>query len=115
VNQKVLIKAELLEYYDVSGCYIIRPWAYFIWEQIKDKLDAEIKKLGVQNSYFPIFVSKAALHREQTHITDFAPEVIVIDQLNVILTVIDVFARLGRMGNKKWHNRSCTADCNSTN
>ncbi len=71
----MITKAELIEYYDVSGCYILRPWAYFIWEQIKDQFDAEIKKLGVQNCYFPVFVSKAALEREKTHIEDFAPEV----------------------------------------
>ena len=35
----------------------------------------EIKKLGVENVYFPIFVSKSALEREKTHIEDFAPEV----------------------------------------
>ena len=37
--------------------------------------DAEIKKMGVDNAYFPIFVSHAALEREKTHIADFAPEV----------------------------------------
>ena len=65
----------MIEYYDVSGCYILRPWSYFIWEQIKDFFDKEIRKLGVQNCYFPIFVSKAALEREKDHIADFAPEV----------------------------------------
>ena len=54
---QVLTKAEMMEYYDVSGCYILRPWSYTIWEAIKDFFDAEIKKLGVQNCYFPIFVS----------------------------------------------------------
>lgn len=49
----------------VSGCYILRPWSYCIWEAIKDFFDPEIKKLGVENSYFPIFVSKAALEREK--------------------------------------------------
>ena len=44
---QVLTKAEMLEYYDVSGCYILRPWSFTIWEAIKDFLDAEIKKLGV--------------------------------------------------------------------
>jgi prolyl-tRNA synthetase len=53
----------------------LRPWSYFIWEQIKSFFDAEIRKLGVQNCYFPLFVSKAALEREKTHIADFAPEV----------------------------------------
>ena len=38
-------------------------------------LDTEIKKLGVENAYFPIFVSQAALEREKDHIEDFAPEV----------------------------------------
>ena len=42
---------------------------------IVDFFDGEIKKLGVKNVYFPIFVSKAALEREKTHISDFAPEV----------------------------------------
>lgn len=42
-----------------------------------DFFDAEIKKLGVENVYFPMFVSQAALEKEKTHIADFAPEVIV--------------------------------------
>ena len=31
--------------------------------------------MGVNNCYFPIFVSKSALEREKDHIADFAPEV----------------------------------------
>ncbi|XP_031784893.1 bifunctional glutamate/proline--tRNA ligase [Nasonia vitripennis] len=72
---QVITKGEMIEYYDVSGCYILRPWSYSIWDVIKDFFDAEIKKLGVKNCYFPIFVSKAVLEREKTHIADFAPEV----------------------------------------
>ncbi|XP_030355908.1 bifunctional glutamate/proline--tRNA ligase isoform X3 [Strigops habroptila] len=72
---QVITKAEMIEYYDVSGCYVLRPWAYAIWEAIKNFFDAEIKKLGVENCYFPIFVSQAALEKEKTHIADFAPEV----------------------------------------
>jgi len=33
------------------------------------------KKLGVQNAYFPLFVSHKALNREASHIEGFAPEV----------------------------------------
>ena len=40
--------------------------------------DKGIKKLGVENVYFPIFVSQAALEREKEHIADFAPEVFTI-------------------------------------
>ena len=139
----------MIEYYDVSGCYILRPWSYAIWERIRgtalrkqelfflqqtverlitctqilgyvtlsfffflpaivailtercnyndycsfdqkfsqnrctnlhlffsDFFDSEIKKLGVENVYFPMFVSQSALEKEKTHIADFAPEVL---------------------------------------
>lgn len=32
---QVITRAELIEYYDVSGCYILRPWSYSIWDKIK--------------------------------------------------------------------------------
>ncbi|XP_071834022.1 bifunctional glutamate/proline--tRNA ligase-like [Apostichopus japonicus] len=72
---QVIIKSEMIEYYDVSGCYVLRPWSFSIWEKITAFFDAEIKKLGVENCYFPMFVSASALEREKTHIADFAPEV----------------------------------------
>ena len=37
--------------------------------------DGLIKSIGVENVYFPMFVSRAALEREKEHIADFAPEV----------------------------------------
>ncbi|XP_062303680.1 bifunctional glutamate/proline--tRNA ligase isoform X4 [Osmerus eperlanus] len=72
---QVITKAEMIEYYDVSGCYVLRPWSFSIWEAIKEFFDREIKKLGVENCYFPMFVSQAALEKEKSHIEDFAPEV----------------------------------------
>ncbi|XP_075875813.1 bifunctional glutamate/proline--tRNA ligase isoform X2 [Nelusetta ayraudi] len=72
---QVITKAEMIEYYDVSGCYVLRPWSFAIWEAIKEFFDREIKKLGVENCYFPMFVSQAALEKEKSHIEDFAPEV----------------------------------------
>lgn len=70
-----ITKAEMIEYYDISGCYILRPWSYSIWEEIQRFFDAEIKKLGVQNAYFPLLVSEKALTAEKDHIEGFAPEV----------------------------------------
>ena len=61
---EVITKAEMIDYSDISGCYILRPWSYFIWEQIETWFDKEIKKEGVKNTYFPIFVSRSALERE---------------------------------------------------
>ncbi|XP_030371393.1 bifunctional glutamate/proline--tRNA ligase [Scaptodrosophila lebanonensis] len=72
---QVITKGELIEYYDVSGCYILRHWSFAIWKFIKNWFDAEITRMGVRECYFPIFVSKAALEKEKTHIADFAPEV----------------------------------------
>ena len=31
----VLLKADMLDYYNVSGCYILKPWSYSIWEIIQ--------------------------------------------------------------------------------
>jgi len=73
--REVITKAELIDYYDISGCYILRPRSYHIWEQIQDFLDVRFKALGVQNCYFPMFVTKQALNREANHIEGFSPEV----------------------------------------
>jgi hypothetical protein len=71
----LVTKAELIEYSDISGCYILRPWAFSIWEATKDFLDTHIKQIGVENCYFPLFVSERALTSEKEHVEGFAPEV----------------------------------------
>jgi hypothetical protein len=71
----LVVRGEMIEYYDVSGCYILRPWSYAIWESIKDFFDKEIKKMGIENTYFPLFVSEKALTKEKNHVEGFAPEV----------------------------------------
>jgi prolyl-tRNA synthetase len=73
--QQVITKSELIEYYEISGCYILRPLAYYIWESITNFLDPRFKKQGVSNCYFPMFVSEAALSKEKDHVEGFAPEV----------------------------------------
>ncbi|KAI8988224.1 hypothetical protein BDF20DRAFT_813883 [Mycotypha africana] len=73
--QQVLTKSEMLEYYDVSGCYILRPLAYNIWKEITNFFDEAITEMGVEDTYFPMFVSNRVLQREKDHIEGFAPEV----------------------------------------
>ena len=72
---QVITLSEMIDYSDISGCYVLRPWSYFIWEQIMSFFDAKIKELGVKNTYFPMFVSERALATEKDHIEGFAPEV----------------------------------------
>ena len=72
---QVITLSEMIDYSDISGCYILRPWSYFIWEAIQRWFDDQIKELGVQNTYFPLFVSQRALETEKEHVAGFAPEV----------------------------------------
>ena len=72
---QVITKSELIEYYDISGCYILRPSSFYIWEQIQQFTDKLFKQIGVQNVYFPMFVTEAALNKEKNHVEGFTPEV----------------------------------------
>ena len=73
--QQVITKSEMIDYYEISGCYILRPWSYQMWEFITAFFDQKIKEDNVENAYFPLFVSKAALEKEKDHIEGFSPEV----------------------------------------
>ncbi|KAG7344036.1 prolyl-tRNA synthetase [Nitzschia inconspicua] len=71
----VIVLSEMISYYDISGCYILRPWSYKIWELMQQWFNEEILKLGVDNCYFPLFVSQDRLEKEKDHVEGFAPEV----------------------------------------
>src|SRR3989344_3953778 len=72
---QVIQKAELIEYSPVSGCYILRPNAYYIWEKVQQYFDQLIKQDGVKNVYFPLFIPESLLMKEKNHVEGFAPEV----------------------------------------
>ena len=71
----VIVLSEMIAYYDISGCYILRPWSYKMWDIIQNWFNIEIEKLDVENSYFPLFVSQDRLEKEKDHVEGFAPEV----------------------------------------
>ena len=72
---EVLVKSGMIDYSDVKGCYIMRPGSYAIWEFVRKFIDKEIKKEDVENCYFPLFVTKSALCKEEDHLEGFSPEV----------------------------------------
>ncbi len=72
---QVILKAELADYSPVSGCMVFRPSGYAIWENIQKATDAEFKKAGISNTYFPIFIPERLLKKEAEHVQGFAPEV----------------------------------------
>lgn len=73
---EVVMKTELLDYYQVSGCYIMLPFSYEMWEMIQACLDKKIKSIGVKNVYFPLLIPETYLNKESNHIQGFTPEVI---------------------------------------
>lgn len=72
---QLMLKAELADYTDVSGCIVYRPGSYGIWENVKLAVDKEFKPLGIKNSYFPIFIPEKFLNKEKEHVEGFSPEV----------------------------------------
>lgn len=66
--QQILSKGAFISYYDISGCYILEPASYAIWETIKDFFDKKIKAIGVRNCYYPVFISQDNLQKEKDHI-----------------------------------------------
>lgn len=73
--QEVIQKSELMDYSQVSGCMIFRPFSYSIWEKIKREVDKRFKTLGIENAYFPIFIPESLLEKEGEHFEGFTPEV----------------------------------------
>lgn len=73
--QDIILKSELADYSSVSGCIVMRPRSYAIWEKVQQTVDKEFKKIGVQNSYFPLFIPESLLSREEEHVEGFTPEV----------------------------------------
>ncbi len=72
---ELMIKADLADYTEVSGCIVFKPSSYEIWERIKHLVDLEFSKLGIRNCYFPLFIPEKYLNKEKEHVEGFSPEV----------------------------------------
>ena len=72
---QLIQKADLADYTSVSGCIAFKPRAYAVWEKIRDLVDVQFKKIGIQNAYFPLFIPEKLLQQEADHVEHFAPEV----------------------------------------
>ena len=66
----VVMLAELADYGPAKGTMIFRPAGYRIWELIQQAMDREIKKSGVENAYFPLFIPESLMHKEREHVED---------------------------------------------
>ncbi|MEM3127264.1 MAG: proline--tRNA ligase [Candidatus Woesearchaeota archaeon] len=71
----IITKADLIEYTDISGCYVFKPRSYSIWETVQKHMDLEFKKRKVKNAYFPLFIPEKMFAKEAEHVEGFTPEV----------------------------------------
>ncbi len=74
----VVLKAELADYSPVKGSMVIRPYGFALWESIQKFMDVLIKKRGVKNAYFPLFIPESYLRKEKEHVEGFSPQVAVV-------------------------------------
>src|SRR5438128_1462617 len=66
--------AELAENSAVRGCMVIKPHGYAIWERMQRALDRMFKDTGHVNAYFPLFIPKSFLAKEEEMAEGFAKE-----------------------------------------
>lgn len=71
-------RSGLAENSAVRGCMVIKPYGYAIWEKMQRALDDMFKATGHVNAYFPLFVPKSFLEKEEEHATGFAKECAVV-------------------------------------
>ncbi len=72
---EVVVKAELADYSPIKGCMVVRPNAYAMWQHLQEYFNPVIKKHGVKNCYFPMFIPESFFNKEAKHAEGFAPEV----------------------------------------
>jgi len=71
----VILKTDMVDYSDVRGCMVIKPYGYGVWELIQAEMDRRFKETGHVNAYFPLFIPESLLMKEAEHVEGFAPEV----------------------------------------
>jgi prolyl-tRNA synthetase len=72
---QLMLKSGFMDYSEVSGCMIFRPPCYAIWENLVRVCDEMLKRFGVENCYFPLFIPEKLLAKEAEHVEGFSPEV----------------------------------------
>ncbi|MDQ3131148.1 MAG: proline--tRNA ligase [Acidobacteriota bacterium] len=75
---EIVKRADLAENSAVRGCMVIKPYGFSIWEKMQRALDDMFKATGHQNAYFPLFVPKSFLEKEEEHAEGFAKECAVV-------------------------------------
>jgi hypothetical protein len=63
----VIVLSEMISYYDISGCYILRPWSYKIWDLIQQWFNEKVSDSSL-SLVMSCFVIDCCSIFTQTHI-----------------------------------------------
>src|SRR4051812_46305149 len=74
----IVVEADLADHSAVRGCMVIKPHGYAIWEKMQQALDRMFKDTGHVNAYFPLFIPKSFLAKEEEMAEGFAKECAVV-------------------------------------
>ena len=76
--QDVIYESEMVDSSPTKGCFVLRPYCYALWENIKGILDKKIAQTGTKNAYFPLLIPESFLKKEAKHVEGFSPELAVV-------------------------------------
>ena len=71
---RVIQQAKMVDYGQVKGTMVIRPYGYALWENLQAALDRRFKETGHVNAYFPLFIPYSFIQKEAQHVKGFSPE-----------------------------------------
>lgn len=95
----LLLRSETLDYSQVHGCHILRPWGMSMWLNLKQFVNSELKNSCKINESlplevsFPMLIPEEALGLEAEHVAGFAPEVAWVTQTGSNLDVTEGFLK----------------------
>jgi prolyl-tRNA synthetase len=73
---EIIKEAELADIrYGVKGCIVFQNWAVEAMEKMYDYMEADLKKRGHKNYWFPTLIPESFFLKESEHIKGFTPEV----------------------------------------
>jgi hypothetical protein len=119
----VIILSEMISYYDISGCYILRPWSYKVWDLIQQWFNIEVRfvRLTTGPETRPSCAHNFLLLKRYVHSdSETGCRKRVLSTVCVTRTIGKrkgsrrrIRARSG-MGHEKWRWRTCQANCHSS-
>ncbi|WGH27069.1 MAG: proline--tRNA ligase [Candidatus Shikimatogenerans bostrichidophilus] len=82
---KLIIDTKLAFFSKIKGFYILRPYGYKIWENIKNILNKMLIKNKHKNVYFPLLIPKSLFNIFNNHINNFTKECAIVTHSRLLI------------------------------